>query len=62
VIARQSGIDERNCLPLADNGNVGGVLRPIRRKYDLAERVAGITPKNRHPETDWGRPRDKESW
>jgi antitoxin MazE len=37
-------------------------LRPARRKYDLADLVAGITPKNRHRETDWGRPQGEESW
>ncbi len=30
--------------------------------YNLAELVAGITPENRHGETDWGGPVGDESW
>ena len=42
--------------------SVGGiVLRPTRRKYELSELVSGITPKNRHRETDWGGPQGQES-
>jgi antitoxin MazE len=37
-------------------------LRPARRKYELSDLVAQITPKNRHRETDWGRPQGEESW
>src|SRR5260370_11105315 len=43
------------------------ILKPIarqkkRRRYTLEELVAGITPENRHPETDWGPARGKEAW
>jgi antitoxin MazE len=38
------------------------VLAPARRDYNLEELVAGITPKNRHTETDWGTPVGKEIW
>jgi antitoxin MazE len=37
-------------------------LRPARRKYELSDLVARITPQNRHRETDWGRPQGEESW
>ena len=30
--------------------------------YSLAELVAGITPENRHEETDWGKPVGGEPW
>jgi antitoxin MazE len=37
------------------------VMQPLRRrKYTLQELVSKITPKNRHPETDWGKPMGKE--
>jgi antitoxin MazE len=49
-------------VALALDGEGGIVLRPTRRKYELSELVAGITPKNRHREIDWGRPRGEESW
>jgi antitoxin component of MazEF toxin-antitoxin module len=32
-----------------------------RRKYTLHELVSKITPRNRHPETDWGQPLGHES-
>jgi len=31
-------------------------------KYTLEELLKGITPKNIHPETDWGKPMGKEIW
>jgi antitoxin MazE len=38
------------------------VLRPVRRRYELAEVVSRITPNNRHREMDCGRPQGEESW
>jgi len=38
------------------------VLSPASREYSLNELVEGITPKNRHTETDWGSPVGGESW
>jgi antitoxin MazE len=62
AIAKQASLGEGDCVEmvLARDGAI--LLRPARRKYDLADLVAGITPKNRHRETDWGRPQGEESW
>jgi antitoxin MazE len=38
------------------------VLRPATRKYTLEELIAGITPENRHEETDWGQAVGREAW
>ena len=38
------------------------VVRSARRRYRLGDLVRRITPKNRHGETDWGKPRGKEVW
>lgn len=38
------------------------ILTPARPEYELEELVTGITPQNRHGETDWGEPVGKESW
>lgn len=35
---------------------------PSRPKYSLEQLVAGITPRNRHGETDWGTPVGHETW
>jgi antitoxin MazE len=62
AIAKQASLSEGDCVALALDGDGAIVLRPTRRKYKLSELVSGITPKNRHRETDWGRPRGGESW
>jgi antitoxin MazE len=31
-------------------------------KYSLGELLAGVTPENIHPETDWGIPVGDEAW
>jgi antitoxin MazE len=38
------------------------ILRPPTRVYTLEELVEGITPENRHGETDWGKAIGRESW
>ena len=37
-------------------------IRSVEHKPTLAQVVKGITPKNRHVETDWGAPRGSEVW
>jgi len=62
ALAKQASLGEGDCIEmvLAPDGAI--ILRPARRKYDLSELVAGITPENRHRETDWGSPQGGESW
>ena len=62
AIARQAGLGEGDCVTVGLDHNGGIVLRPARRKYELSELVRGITPRNRHRETDWGLPQGEESW
>jgi antitoxin MazE len=62
AVARQASLGEGDSVALALDGDGGIVLRPTRRRYALADLVARITPRNRHRETDWGRPKGKESW
>ena len=33
-----------------------------KRRYDLGNLVAGITPENRHGEADWGEAQGAEEW
>ncbi len=51
---------ERVTVAVAKDGAV--VVRRARRRYRLEDLVSGITPKNRHGETDWGPPAGKEAW
>jgi antitoxin MazE len=62
AIAKQASLSEGDCVKLALDPNGGIVLRPARRKYELSDLVAQITPRNRHRETSWGRPQGNESW
>ncbi len=43
-----------------ENGRL--IITPVSRDYDLDELVQGITPENRHSETDWGQPAGAEVW
>jgi antitoxin component of MazEF toxin-antitoxin module len=49
-------------VALALDGDGAIVLRPTRRRYELSDLVSRIKPKNRHRETDWGRPQGGELW
>jgi antitoxin MazE len=62
AIAREARLSEGDCLALDLDRDGSIVLRPARRRYELAELVSRITPKNRHRETNWGHPQGKESW
>jgi antitoxin MazE len=61
-LAKEARIGEGDSLTMAlqDDGTI--VLRSNRRRYKLEELVSGITAKNRHRETEWGRPVGEESW
>ena len=62
AFAQQTKVKKGSRVSLTlKNGRV--IIEPIkRRKYTLQELVAKITPKNRHPEADWGAPQGKEIW
>ncbi len=62
AIARQASLGEGDRVKLTLDREGGVVLRPARRRYELADLVDRITSKNRHRETDWGQPEGKESW
>ena len=49
-IARQAHLNEGDSLALALQRDGSIVLRSTRPRYELADLVARITPKNRHPE------------
>lgn len=61
-IAKQASLGEGDCVSLSLDRDGGIVLRPTRRKYELSDLVARITPRNRHRQTDWGPPQGEEFW
>lgn len=42
------------------NGSI--IITPVSVNYHLDDLVQGITPENRHTETDWGTPKGSEVW
>jgi len=58
--ARDLNLKEGMELEVSVEG--GGLLLRPRRRYSLDELVAGITPENRHDETDWGEAAGREAW
>jgi antitoxin MazE len=61
-VAKQASLSEGDSVALALDGDGAIVLRPTRRRYELSDLVSRIKPKNRHRETDWGRPQGGELW
>lgn len=47
------GLKENGSIQLIDEAN-SIRIKPLRKKYNLDEMIAKITPKNRHPLIDWG--------
>ena len=62
AIAKQASLTEGDSVRLVLDEEGGIILRPTRRRYELSDLAGQITPKNRHRETDWGRPQGQESW
>jgi antitoxin MazE len=60
-IAREAHLDEGDKVDVSvRNGAI--VIRPSRPSYSLDELVSKITRRNRHGESDWGKPIGDESW
>jgi antitoxin MazE len=38
------------------------IITPVSSNYQLEDLIQGITPENRHSETDWGTPKGAEVW
>jgi antitoxin MazE len=59
AFAHEAGLNPEMDVEMSvRQGNL--VLAPTRREYTLEELVKGITPTNRHEETDFGPPVGRE--
>ena len=38
------------------------IVTPVRKKFKLAELLAGMEPRIKHGEFDWGEPKGDEEW
>ena len=61
AIVKEARLAEGDWLSLDLAGDGSIVLRSRDREYSLGRLVAGIKPRNRHRETDWGARQGKES-
>ena len=58
-VAEQIGLEDLAAVEMSvRNGNL--ILAPARPEYSLKDLVQGITPRNKHKETDLGRPVGRE--
>ena len=62
AVADTAQLREGDPVDVGVNQEGSLVVRPARRKYRLKALVSQITAKNRHAETDWGRPAGTEVW
>ena len=61
IVKRQS-LREGSRVVL-DEQKIGIIIRKsVEEEVNLDDLVRRITKKNRHPETDWGKPVGKEVW
>ncbi len=61
AVAAEARIGEGDTVQVSvKNGMI--LVRPAQATYSLKELVRGITPKNRHGETGWGKPVGHEEW
>lgn len=61
AVAEEAGIRERDEMDIEVRDGVIQ-LRPHALEPSLEELLAGITPENRHGETDFGQPQGCETW
>jgi len=62
AVAEDAHLREGQSVTIAATPDGALVVKRARRRYTLDELVSRITAKNRHPETDWGKPQGKEIW
>ena len=61
AVAQEAGLGEGDAVEVSvADGAI--VVRAARPKYSLHDLVDKITPRNRHGETDWGKPSGREQW
>ena len=61
AVARETGVRPGTTVQMT-TANGGLLIAPAAPRYSLKGLVAGITPRNRHSETEWGGPVGREAW
>jgi len=61
-VAEEARLQEGDGIELKAIGPGAIRIRTVKTKPTLAQLVRGITPRNRHAESDWGPPVGNELW
>lgn len=61
-IMQKASLHEGDAVEFEVEGPGVIIVRAARIQLILEDLVAGITPQNRHRETDWGKPKGNEVW
>jgi antitoxin MazE len=61
-VVQDLGLSENSSVQIFSNGIIATIQPKKRKKINLDELVAAITPDNIHKEVNWGRPVGKEVW
>lgn len=60
-IARESKLTEGSTVQIEiRDGSL--IVTPVRKKFKLSSLLAGMEPRMRHEEFDWGAPKGDEEW
>ena len=62
AFAQQANVKKGSRIKLTVEKNRLVMVPVEKKKITLKELLAGVTPENIHPETDWGKPMGKEIW
>lgn len=61
-VMQKANLHEGDAVDFEVEGPGVIVVRATRAQRTLEDLVAGITARNRHQETDWGKPKGHEAW
>ncbi|HEX3728501.1 MAG TPA: AbrB/MazE/SpoVT family DNA-binding domain-containing protein [Opitutaceae bacterium] len=61
-VAQEAKLTNGSEVDLRLEGNRVVLVPAAKQRPTLKQLLKGITPENRHPETDWGPPVGKEIW
>jgi len=62
LVVEAAQLRQGDRLELTASGPGAVQIRSAKTKPTLAQLLRGITPENRHRETDWGKPVGHELW
>jgi len=62
AVVQDLGLSENSSVQIVSDGIVATIQPKKRKKVNLDELVAAITPNNIHEEVDWGSAVGKEVW